>query len=247
MRSLVVINGAGDASPPWWQQPAVDASLIAFFGVMITLLINHGLARSRNKFEDGLVERKFDYDRSLIAQKRQTDQDMEDWRRRSEFAEQSLAMFYEAASRIAGIRSQAGYATENAGRPDRDREPDDVRAREDNYFPLVSRIQKNARFFATMQARRFRAMALLGDGAETPFVMVDDVMVKINRAARILQQGSAVAEVTSGRDTLEEIVWAGLADSDKIADAIDEAVAAAAAIFTPIIKAGPSSASPTTA
>jgi hypothetical protein len=230
-------------------QPAVIAAVIAFTGVLFTVVIgtiyNVRTARKRMEFEERLADQKqafderlsqqrFDQERNLAQEKVEHERAMEDWRRRSIFAEDALARFYEARSRIRAIRSPASYASENDDRDGRDQEPDNVRTARDTYYPIARRLNEAAPYFNDMYVGRYRAHALFGmDGAE-PYSLLWGQLSALNVAVGSLV-GRAGDEHPDRQRRLEETIWEGLGEPDKIAAAVEKAVYLAEQLFGPII------------
>ncbi|MDW6026386.1 hypothetical protein SAZ10_31960 [Mesorhizobium sp. BAC0120] len=145
-------------------------------------------------------------------------------------------MFYEAKEELLWVRVPASYDGEGASRERRGNETDQVRSLLDSYYVPVARINKRSEFFASLDAKRYRARALLGDKAEHPFQEIRACVNNIRAASIILihtEKGEPIQPALDKRQAWEDTIWGG--DDDEMGRRIDNAVRAAEELFRPII------------
>jgi hypothetical protein len=233
------------AAPNLWEQPAVAAAIVTAVAAIIVLVVNSRLNvwmhRSRLKSDRDLARDHFRFDQSLARTRFALDVRMEDWRRKSAFAEEQLSAFYDARSKIIAIRSPA-YGGEAADRPGRAGEPAALKAWRDKYYPVAKRLNAEARFFDELYSGRCRAVALFGREAEAPYQALWRAVVELQVSLMLLMRPDAVAGDPAARrhrEAMERIIWQGLAETDVIEQHVNSAVAAAERVFRAVIEAGP--------
>jgi hypothetical protein len=219
-------------------QPVIIAAII---GALVTLLVS-GLGsfllhRQRLRFEERLAEKKFSFDTRLAERKFELDRSLSDWQRRSAFAESALADVYEAQVRMSAIRSPLSFENENSDRSGRADESEQVRQQRDHYYPVIRRARDNSDFFTGFYAKRYRAVALFGAGAEVPFVELWKALRSVNVAAGMLMRDYGYAPPDDDfLEKMREKIWEGLADPDAIATQVQAAVDQAEQLFRPAIE-----------
>jgi hypothetical protein len=105
-------------------------------------------------------------------------------KRKIELAEDILASVYEARDVIRWARVPAGYANEGASRPrSAEEEDDDDDQIKDAFYRTIERLKKGNEVFATIEAKKYRAMACFGKHAEQPFKDLQILRAEITYAA----------------------------------------------------------------
>ena len=225
-----------------WTNPTLVAALVAGVVALTVAALNAGfgllLQRERQKAEGRLARERFDFDRDLAERRVRLDRELGDWRRRAEFAEAELGSFYDARSRLEAIRFPGAFSTENLDRAGRDSESEAVRNHRDIYYPFARRIAAEADFFNDLHARRFRALALFGTGADAPYQGIWSALSQLRSAVDMLMRDNGAIyneALAQHRLRMEERIWQGAADDDAVAQEIDEAVTAAETLLRPAI------------
>lgn len=164
-------------------------------------------------------------------------------RRRIELAEDVLADFYRARDVIRAARSPLGFAGEGESRKRRDDEDPEDASHLDALYAVIERLNKHAQFFAEFEARRYRFMAVFGEGGVQPYEKLFEARGRILTSVHMLMTTSRRREryrevkqewIDQERRWESDIGW-GLSDEDAIASAIDEAVLAAERLCRPVI------------
>jgi hypothetical protein len=223
--------------------PAVIAALV---GAAVALLVMIGnavanwiLHRSKLKFDRQLARERFEFEKSLAERKIALDRAHHIWKRDSEFAEEALSAFYDARSRIQAIRSPGSFNSENNDRAGRENEQEEIRTARDTYYPYVRRIREHSTFFSEFYAKRFRAAALFGLEADQPFREIWSLLIHLKVSAEsLVAVAGQPAHHQRQRDRhqrLEETIWEGAADLDRIAGQLDAAIASAEQLLRPRI------------
>lgn len=269
MASIIITGAAGSetaatALPIWaqWLQLPVAAALVTgVIGLMIVGLnrwvqadrikADKEIATDRFALDKELAEKKLAADLRLAERKLELDQKLEDWRRRSAFAEELLSEFYRARTVVSAIRSPAIWGHEYENRVGRDQEPEPLRQRRDQYLPYIDRIRANGEFLDGLHARRFRAIAIFGAGAELPFERIRQVIVRVQAAAHSLlnyQSPEAAPQMAQHNENMLKVIWEGYgADGetpDQFQQTVDQVVDLAEQLFRPALVALPNALAP---
>ncbi len=131
-------------------------------------------------------------------------------RRDAEFAESTLAAFYEARDSLIWVRLGASFGDEGASRPARE---NDGNARLDAYYAVIQRLKGQSEFWSRFQASRYRFRALFGDTATKPFADIRRVRDDVISAAQQLLEicgpipNKAAQESGERVRNLESIIW----------------------------------------
>jgi len=141
---------------------------------------------------------------------------LEKWRvetigkRKAELAEAVLADFYEAREVIYYARMPVTFGHEGASRPRITGETkDDIRCLQ-AYFAVSERLAKKSEFFAQIEARRFRFIALFGVEGAAPYKELGEIHQTIHAAVHSLLERYKQRDVDSNfekMERLEEIIW----------------------------------------
>jgi len=154
-------------------------------------------------------------------------------RRRMELAEDTLALFYEAADAIRHIRSPVGYGHETERVERAERESDEQFEARKTASVVFYRYDQHRELFNRIHATRYRFLALFGAEAAKPFEELHEVTRKIIVAARLLAhdwgrsyfRDEAQEEQHSQRVRDQEaIFWEGMAEYDPIAPKMEELI-----------------------
>ncbi len=236
---------------PWWDHAVIGALIAGAVAVLLAIgntILAAWLHRDRAKVDRDLARDRFEFDKAAAEHKAGLDRALDHWRRRVDFAEQELAAFYEARSRFTFIRTPETFIGEVEGRPEREDEPQTLQRFRDLYYPVLHRANEAAPFFDAFYARRFRASALLGAGAEEPYRTVRQALMRVRSASHSLLRLGPEPRTERDRERYDErrgrferVVWEDWSDEDEdqVAASIDEALAGAEAIFQPVIQPPP--------
>ena len=108
------------------------------------------------------------------------------FRKRFELAEEVLPLFYEARDAIRSIRNPLWFASEGKSRaPEANETPEQTSAR--NQASIVfERYNHNRELFNTLNAKRYRFIAIFGNDTEPHFNAINEILNSIFSASRIL-------------------------------------------------------------
>ena len=246
---------ATDHIPTWvqWLQLPVTAALVTGIVAIVVVLLNRWLQSDRIRADKDIAERRLDLDLKLterrleadlaLAERRfELDRELDNWRRKVNFAEETLAEFYRAATAISVIRSPAVWGHEYERRAGRDQESPGEQRRRDQYLPYLDRINAQGEFLDSLHARRFRAIALFDAGSDEPFNRIRAVVVQIQVAAQMLLRDPGPAETEQAsqhRERMLQRIWEGYEWAGEELDAIQQEIAAivsvAERLFRPIL------------
>lgn len=146
-------------------------------------------------------------------------------KRRIELAEDSLALFYEAADAIKHIRHPASYSSETAAVERGDNESDAAYEGRKKASVVFVRYNQYKELFGKLYAMRYRFMAQIGKAEAKPFDDLHLIVNEITSAARALatlwvrnqfrtdQQWEQHQKLV---ENYEAIFWEGLTDEDPI-------------------------------
>lgn len=234
------------ADQVFWHQPTVIAAIVTGAVAIAVLLVNTALNtrmhRDKIAADKSLARERFNFDMRLAERRAALDRAVDDWKRKSAFAEQELVGFYEASSNLSAIRSIGSFGSENEDRQGRAEEGEELRRQRDTYHAIARRVRDHAEFYNILYSKRYRALALFGKGADVPYKKIWQVMVEVQVAAFTLMRRDTDAPGHAAfehRDRMENVVWEGAADDDQIARRIREAVAEAEALFRPVLETPP--------
>ena len=234
--------------------PAVIAAAIAaIVSVLLSerrLRVDTRLAEKRFAFEREQAERRFTYDVGVteakikadiaLAEKRLAlDRVLAAWKRRSEFAEEVLADFYQAREIIRGARSPATFADEGSTRTKADWETEDDARLLNAYFATTERLLSKGEFFAQLQARRYRFIAIFGREASQPYDELFKVRSEIMIAVRMLVSTHRQQDQESqqrSRERWEYTIWDSQANDDSINARLNGVIESVEKICRPVIQ-----------
>ncbi|HEV2161197.1 MAG TPA: hypothetical protein VGR52_03025 [Stellaceae bacterium] len=192
------------------------------------LTADRELAQQRAKADIALAEKKLSLDRGF-----------EIWKRRTAFAEDVLADFYQARDVISAARSPGSFEGEGSTRKRADWEQESDSSTLDAYFATTERLVAKREFFAQLYARRYRFMAYFGAEAVKPYDDLHKIYVEVVIAVRMLidtyrnrDQGSLPA----GHSRWKKVIWDIGSEDDVIRPRLDQVVAAIEAICGPAIR-----------
>ena len=161
-------------------------------------------------------------------------------RRRSELAEQTLAMFYEARDLLAYARFPVSTGGEGETRPRELHESQGEARYRDALFVPVERLNKQTEFWGHFDASRYRFRSVFGDDAAQSFEIVRAARNRVMAAATMLarlhefsdQQREGLADQ---RERLERQIGWGATEDDELGRQVDEAVTAMEDVCRPAI------------
>lgn len=166
-------------------------------------------------------------------------------RRRAQLAEETLARFYEARDHLAWVRNPIGFQGEGETRIRVPGETEQERAERDSYYRTVERITKKAEFWGAFDASRYRFRAIFGASAAEPFDIIRarrhsvavaaGALIRHDRRHRLVEDHPSHDHNEALLEQWENTIGWGTAEADKIAAAIDQAVAAMEATCQPAI------------
>ncbi len=107
-------------------------------------------------------------------------------KRKMELAEQALADFYEAREIIEGARTSVSFGDEGSSRQKGDWETEEDTRTLNAYYVPAERLAKASEFFAQLMSRRYRFLALFGQGAVKPYDELFSIRREILLAVRML-------------------------------------------------------------
>lgn len=219
--------------------PAVVAAAVSGVVTTIGFLVNRSTSLTMHQqklsADRELTERKVNADIALAEKKLKLDRQLADWKRRTELAEQTLADFYKAQDIFAAARQPMSFGGEGKTRPGRESDGEDVRRHHDTLYAPFERLTKERDFFAEMQARRFRFMALFGNEAGDAFQVFVRSYNRVGVAARALIDDRQHLSPDM-RTKFESMIGWVLDEDDPIKLEIDQAVSAMEAICRPILQ-----------
>jgi hypothetical protein len=154
-------------------------------------------------------------------------------KRQLELAEDTLAMFYEAADAIRHMRHPAsfGHEIEDVKRGEREAEPQ-FQARK-NAYVVFHRYNQYQELFNKIHASRYRFMAQIGKEEAESFNELRKIITEITLAARMLAKlwprdsfhTDEQCEKHQERiDKHEAVLWEGIEEDDPINPKIDKVV-----------------------
>ncbi|HEY2481718.1 MAG TPA: hypothetical protein VGI30_05915 [Caulobacteraceae bacterium] len=159
-------------------------------------------------------------------------------RRKAELAEEVLAQFYRARDILTWarfpIRTDDGEVAAPAGETAHDA------GERRRAFAPVERLAQESQIFSDLQASRYRFMAYFGEEAAWPFDEVRALQTEIVSAADklIRAQGKAeTPETQAGRGAWEAAIGWGVAEEDRVARRLAQAVKDIEAVCRPLIGA----------
>ncbi|MGR4847155.1 hypothetical protein ACIPSK_31865 [Rhizobium sp. LARHSG275] len=220
---------------------SAGASFIAgLFGAGISAWTTRSTHASRLAADQGLAERKFQFDISLAERKYLLDARSADRKRKQDLAEAVLTGFYQVEAIMRSVRSPMSYLHESENRPRLGLESEATAKLRDTYFVILARYDKNREEISGLLALRYRMAAWFGVEAGAPFQRLHEGINKVISAAQMLGQWSADADGFRANNLalwqrMEADIWWGTEDPDRVAVMITEAVTAMEAICRPIL------------
>jgi hypothetical protein len=151
-------------------------------------------------------------------------------RRRAEVAQEILADFYEARDIISWIRSPGSMGGEYEERAGREGEPEELRRHRDTYSVPLKRVHDHAEFFAKLQSRKYKAIAIFEVGAEEPYLRLNQIRSRIIVAAKAMMRVDPRREAREQdierQQESESIIWEDYEEPDEVRLQVDEIVSA---------------------
>lgn len=156
-------------------------------------------------------------------------------RKRSDTAEEALALMYEAADAIEHIRHPVSFSNEHGEIARGERESDEQWQARKNANVAFARYNRYQELFNKLHAMRYRFMAQFGKDKAAPLIEIRRVVNEILSAASTLSRlwprdhfGTEEGWVNHQKliEKYEAKFWSKLAEEDELADRIQRAVAA---------------------
>jgi hypothetical protein len=160
-------------------------------------------------------------------------------KKKVDLAEELLASIYDARDRVSQVRSPLGYLGEGQTREQAKDETPEQKHALDTAFSTLERYNMHREFFATLNAKRYRAKALFGDALEEQFRELFSAINEVLFAAHdrmddVRHRATDLDEV----NRLRRIVMGTGSAKDEIAVRIETAVRRTEGILRPIIEKG---------
>ena len=195
-------------------------------------------AEQRAAAEIALADRKITADIELANKKQALDRTLAAWKRRTEFAEELLADFYQANDIIRAARSPAGFSNEGGTRTKFDWESESDTQALNSYFAATERLQAMSEFFGQIFARRYRSIALFGQEVGKPFddlVRIrGEVMIGVRNLIANYRRRNTIPQESWQR--WEERIWDSGEDNDVVNSRLTAMVQAIEQICKPVIQ-----------
>jgi len=155
-------------------------------------------------------------------------------RREIELAEETLALFYEAADAISHIRSPLSDSSETADLTQRDNESDDDFVARKEASIVFKRYSEHQELFNRLHSMRYRFMAQIGKKQAAPFESLREIVVEVKTSARMLAKlwahpDRATSDEAAQRykrdvESCEAVFWEGSSDEDPITPKLRDVV-----------------------
>jgi hypothetical protein len=218
---------------------AVISAIVSGIGFLISARTTRAIHSEKLIFDREQAERRATAEITLAEKKIALDRAFAAWKRRTEFAEQVLADFYQAREIVAEARSPGSFGGEGETRQKEDWETEQDTSRLNSYFATAERLINKRKFFAQLHARRYRFQALLGQEAVKPYDDLHKVYASVMVAVRMLvmtyrdrQEGS----LPVNRQEWQGMIWDVGAENDPIAMRLNQIVSAIEGICRPVIQ-----------
>ena len=222
-----------------WLGSAVVAALVA---AVVSFLINerklnadNSMFEKRFDFDKDLAERKAAADIRIAERKLDLDRALMDWKRRTELAENVLADFYKAQAIFDNARSPISHRGEGATRPQDDWEAEATTNLLNTYYAPLERLNKELDFLSELHAKRYRFMALFGNGAGVHFQVFVRTYNRVSNATRMLIAPGAEDYEQDLRQRLQADIGWTVDANDGLRAEINAAVQAVEALCQPVI------------
>jgi hypothetical protein len=156
-------------------------------------------------------------------------------KRRIEFAEEVLALFYEVRDALRFIRNPAGWVGEGSTRPRGEHEIEADSRILDMAYVVFERYKKQEAIFSNLRSKRYRFMAMFRCRSHEPFDAVNSALNQVFVASQMLgshywqRQGRVDMEPAifqqhlSDMEAQEAIFWM-IPDRDTITPVVDGAI-----------------------
>jgi hypothetical protein len=237
----------------------IPPSLVAAVSGLIGVVVGSGISawttrrthKERLAADQALAERKFEFDCTLAERKAESDASVAEkkialdrafaaWKRKTEFAEDVLADFYEARDVIRAARSPATFSEEGKTRPKETWESESDTRTLNSYYATTERLFSKSEFFAQLFSRCYRFLALFGQEGMKPYDELyrirHEILISVGQLItthRFPDRGS----VPQARQRWEDVVWDAQNENDPINGRLNAVVEAIESICRPVIQA----------
>jgi hypothetical protein len=162
-------------------------------------------------------------------------------KRRIEFAEDVLALFYEVSDAVRAIRSPAGWSGEGRTRQRGEHESEAQSSALDRAYVVVERYKTHEAIFSNLRSKKYRFKAMFRGNSHEPFDAVFGVLNRIFAASHMLgatywqDRGQRRMEPAKWEQHLrameqEEAIFWMMPDNDSITPTVDAAISRIEAI-----------------
>ena len=162
-------------------------------------------------------------------------------KRRIEFAEEVLALFYEVSDALRAIRNPAGWSGEGRTRQRGEHESEAQSSALDQAYVVVERYKTHETVFSNLRSKKYRFKAMFRGNSHEPFDAVFGALNRVFVASHMLgatywqDRGQRMMESAKWKHHLqtmeqqEAIFWM-MPDNDLITPIVDEAISKIEAI-----------------
>ena len=165
---------------------AVISGLVSGIGILISARTTRAIHTEKLAFDREQAERRIDAEIALAEKKVDLDRAFEAWKRKTEFAEQIIADFYEARDIINAARMPGSFGDEGSTRQKEDWETESDTRRLNSYYVPAERLFNKSEFFSNLYARRNRFLAMFGEESAEPYDDLYQIRGDVLNAVRML-------------------------------------------------------------
>lgn len=215
--------------------------IIGFAVAVITLIVNTSLQIWKSKIDREMVRERSKFDIDLSLKKFKLDQEMADWRKRTELAENVLSDFYRARDAIDFARWPGAGASEGKTRPRTANEANDIADAKDSLYVAIERLSNESELFGRINSSKYRFKAIFGSEYGINFERLMSIRNKVMIASGSLvrAQGSTMEYNKTLIERWQSEIWKGYNENDLISLEIDEIINKMENICGPLIKMKP--------
>lgn len=232
-----------------WVGSAIVAAVISGIVASIGIIISNRTAKSihteKLSFDKNITNQKADFDIALARKKFDLDRSLALWKRKTELAEEILAMFYEAQRIITSARFPGSFGNEGSSRKPFEWETEDDKRMLDSYYATVERLQKENELLSKLHSKRFRAMALLGKEALKPFEelfgIYNEIIVAVRMLMKTYRHDKFSQKRPDNRNKWEATMGWGIIEEDPIVPKLDALILKIENICKPLLEVQPQS------
>lgn len=206
---------------------AFVSAIVALIALFFTIQANRKMHSERLEGDWKLAKWRVENDAALAEKRMALDRTLANWKRKTELAEQALALTYEAREVFISARSPGIRSGEGESRPPVAGEEEDVKSRRDTYFIPIERLNRERETFVRIQSLRYVFAAYFGEAAAQPLRTMITAFHEITSAASTLVQMAPAESGQWGVDSslsLRQTAFATGTGKDPITEKLDVAV-----------------------